>query len=120
MAGDWGDVSPLSAGVLCRCPRCGRGRLFRGLLTVVPVCDVCGLDLTAQDSGDGPAVFVILIVGALAVALAFLVEMRFAPPSWVHLVYQLPFILGLSILLLRPLKALLIALQYRHRPAGFE
>ena len=104
----------------CRCPRCGQGRLFKGLLTVRPVCDACGLDLSAQDSGDGPAVFVILFVGFAAVLLAVLVELAFAPATWVHLLYQIPFVLGLSILLLRPLKATLIALQYRHRTAGFE
>jgi uncharacterized protein (DUF983 family) len=65
-------------------------------------------------------VFVILLVGAAAVLLALLVEVVFEPPTWVHLVYQIPFVLGLSVLLLRPLKATLIALQYRHRTAGFE
>jgi uncharacterized protein (DUF983 family) len=65
-------------------------------------------------------VFVILIVGFAAVLLALVVEFAFAPPTWVHLVYQVPFVLGLSVLLLRPLKATLIALQYRHRTAGFE
>ena len=62
----------------------------------------------------------ILLVGFAAVLLALLVELAFAPPTWVHLIYQIPFVLGLSVLLLRPLKATLIALQYRHRTAGFE
>ena len=66
------------------------------------------------------ALLVILIVGALAVALAFIVENAFTPPIWVHLIYQIPFVLGASILLLRPLKATLIALQYRHHVAGFN
>lgn len=113
-------VSPFLAGLMCRCPRCGRGKLFQGLLTVTAVCDVCGLDLSAHDTGDGPAVFVILIVGGLAVAFAFIVEMVFVPPIWVHLIYQIPFVLGLSILLLRPLKATLIALQYRHHTSDFD
>lgn len=117
---DYSEVSPYSAGLRCRCPRCGQGPLFKGLLTVRPVCDVCGLDLSAQDSGDGPAVFVILIVGGLAVLLAVLVEIIFEPPIWAHLIYQTPFVVGVSILLLRPLKATLIALQYRHKTAGFE
>ena len=120
-ATDWhAEASPYSAGLRCRCPRCGQGRLFQGLLTVRPVCESCGLDLSAQDSGDGPAVFVILLVGAAAVLLAVAVELVFAPPTWVHLIYQIPFVLGVSVLLLRPLKATLIALQCRHRTAGFE
>ena len=115
-----GAVSPFVAGLLCRCPRCGRGKLFQGLLDVAATCGACGLDLTAHDSGDGPAVFVILIVGGLAVALAFIVETNFTPPIWLHLIYQIPFVLGASILLLRPFKATLIALQFRHHVAGFN
>ena len=62
---DFPPVPPLRAGLGCRCPRCGRGRLYNGLLTVVDRCAVCGLDLSPHDSGDGPAVFVILILGAV-------------------------------------------------------
>ena len=113
-------ISPFAAGLKCCCPGCGRGKLFQGLLTVAPECKVCGLDLAAQDSGDGPAVFVIFIVGALAVGLAFFVEFTFSPPTWAHLIYQIPFVLGASILLLRPMKASLIALQYKNKAAGFE
>ena len=111
-------VSPLAAALSCRCPRCGEGKLYDGLLSVAPVCARCGLDLRAQDAGDGPAVFVVFILGALTVGLAILVEAEFAPPLWVHIVLWVPLVLGGAILLLRPLKAGLIALQYRHRQLG--
>jgi len=107
-------VSPISAGLRSRCPRCGRGRLFRGFLTVAESCPVCGLDLRAQDSGDGPAVFIILILGFVVVGLAILVEILYAPPYWIHVVLWPPTILGLALMLLRPFKATLIALQYKH------
>jgi uncharacterized protein (DUF983 family) len=110
-----GSLSPVTAAFLCRCPRCGRGRLFRGLLTVAATCEVCSLDLSAQDAGDGPAVFVILILGALVVALAILVEARLAPPLWVHALLWPPVIVVGAIAMLRVFKAGLIALQYRHR-----
>ena len=119
MTGEFPLLSPFAAGCACRCPRCGKGKLFKGLLDVVPECGHCGLDLAAQDAGDGPAVFVILFVGALAVGLAAFVELTFEPPFWVHLITQIPVVLGLSILLLRPFKATLIALQYKHNAAGF-
>lgn len=119
MTRQWKAASPFRAGLLCRCPRCGDGKLYDGLLTIAERCAVCDLDLTAQDSGDGPAVFVIFIIGFLAVLLAFLVEVTFAPPTWAHLIYQTPFVVGGSIVLLRPFKALLVALQYRHKTAGF-
>jgi uncharacterized protein (DUF983 family) len=111
---DYPPVSPLTAALFCRCPRCGEGKLYNGLLTVAPRCKACDLDLAAQDAGDGPAVFVILILGALVVALAIFVEVTFAPPIWVHLLLWTPVIIGGAILLLRPLKAWLIAMQYRH------
>ena len=107
-------VSVLTAALRCRCPRCGKGKLYNGLLSVAPRCAVCGLDLAAQDAGDGPAVFVVLILGALVVGLAILVEIKFAPPMWVHIVLWTPVVIGGSIVMLRPLKAWLIAMQYRH------
>ena len=107
-------VSVARAAFLCRCPRCGEGRLFTGLLTVRPACPSCGLDFSAEDAGDGPQVFVIFFLGLIVVGLAALVELKFAPPIWVHPVLWTPLIVGGAILLLRPLKAGLIALQYRH------
>jgi len=107
-------VSLSRAALRCRCPRCGEGKLFAGLLTVNPSCPVCRLDLRAQDAGDGPAVFVIFFLGMIVVGLAAFVELRFEPPIWVHLVLWTPLILVGAVLLLRPLKAGLIGLQYRH------
>ena len=113
-------VSPLAAGLTCRCPRCGDGKLYDGLLRVAPSCGRCGLDLSAQDSGDGPAVFVIFVAGFLAVLLAYIVEMTFAPPTPVHLAYQIPFVTGISVLLLRIFKAVLVAYQFKHKTPGFD
>jgi uncharacterized protein (DUF983 family) len=111
-------VSVAWAALACRCPRCGEGRLFRGLLTVRPACPVCGLDFSGQDAADGPAVFVILFLGLIVVALAAWVEVTFSPPIWVHVVLWTPLIVGGAILMLRPLKAGLIALHYRHYLLG--
>jgi uncharacterized protein (DUF983 family) len=111
---DFPAISPIRAALGCRCPRCGQGRLFNGLLNVRGACEVCGLDLSAQDAGDGPAVFVILFLGLIVVALAALVEVKFSPPIWIHLALWTPFIIVGAIAMLRPLKAGLIALQYRH------
>jgi len=112
---DYPPVSPLSAGLGCRCPRCGRGRLFDGYLTVSQECPICALDLSAQDAADGPAVFITLILGFVVVGLALVVEIAFAPPRWVHLVLWPPVIVAGALAMLPPFKALMIALQYRHR-----
>lgn len=118
MSEEWPTVSPLMAALRCRCPRCGEGKVFKGLLQVAPSCANCDLDLGGEDAGDGPAVFVILILGALVVLAAIVVEVKFEPPLWVHLALWIPAIVGGAILLLRPLKAGLIALQYRHHLLG--
>ena len=108
-------VSPISAGLGCKCPRCGRGRLFDGFLKVAGRCSACGLDLTKQDSGDGPAVFVIFLLGALVVPLALLLEFKVEPPLWVHLMTWPVVVLGGALAMLRPLKGLKIALQYKNK-----
>src|SRR5438105_14312170 len=93
-------ISPIRAALGCRCPRCGRGRLFAGLLNVRSACEVCGLDLSSQDAGDGPAVFVILFLGLIVVALAALVEVKLSPPIWIHFFLWMPFIIVGPILML--------------------
>ncbi|GAB4066603.1 DUF983 domain-containing protein [Ancylobacter sonchi] len=110
-------VSPYAAGLTCRCPRCGQGKLFSGFLTVAPACTRCGLDYSFDDSGDGPVVFIILAAGSLVVGLALWVELSFAPPLWVHALLWTPLVLISTLGLLRPLKATLIALQYAKQAA---
>jgi uncharacterized protein (DUF983 family) len=107
--------SVLVASLLGRCPRCGKGSLFGGYLNVARSCSACGLDFTGFEAGDGPAVFVILIVGAIVAGGALIVEVSFQPPYWVHALIWGPALLILSLGLLRPLKAALIVLQYKHR-----
>lgn len=104
----------------CRCPRCGRGSLFQGLLTTRPACNACGLNLRACDAGDGAASGVILVLGAVIVGLVLWVEFRFHPPAWVHAVLWPVITIPLAIGLMRPLKAALIAQQYRHRASEME
>ncbi|MHA6288969.1 DUF983 domain-containing protein [Maricaulis sp. CAU 1757] len=88
--------------------------MFAGLLQLAPRCDACGADFEHADVGDGASVFALFIVGFLALVLYLLVEVAFRPPWWVHLIFQVPFVPLISIALLRPLKGLLFALQYRH------
>jgi uncharacterized protein (DUF983 family) len=98
-----------------RCPRCGKGKLFDGYLTLAPRCAHCGLDYAMFDAGDGPAVFVVLIVGAIVCAAALYVEFTYSPPYWVHAVLWIPTIAILTFVFLRLAKSLLLVLQYRHK-----
>ena len=112
--------SPVEVALRGVCPRCGRGRLFSGLLTVVERCPECGLDLRGHDAGDGPAVFVILGLGAIVMMLVFWVEFRFEPPWWIHVLLWEPITVGLAAWLLRILKSWLIHQQYVHRSTSAE
>lgn len=114
---DYPPIPPVPAGLAGRCPRCGQGRVFDGFLSVAPRCRVCGLDLGFADSGDGPAVFVTLIAGFIVVGFALWIEFTFSPPLWVHMVVTLPMVLAVCLGMLRPLKGVLIALQYSNNAA---
>lgn len=108
-------VSPVIAGLFCRCPRCGRGALFNGYLKVAPACSVCGLSFAGHDTGDGPAFFIILPLSIITCVAALLVDVNLAPPMWVHVVVWPSFIALVVGGLLPRVKALMVALQYRYR-----
>jgi uncharacterized protein (DUF983 family) len=104
-------------GLACKCPRCGNGKLYAGFLNLRPRCESCGLDYAFIDTGDGPAIFIIMLAGAIVVGCALIVEIKYQPPFWLHAVLWLPLILATTLLPLRAMKALLIALQFHHKAA---
>ena len=107
--------SPVLSGLACRCPVCGQGKLFDGFLKVRPACQACGADLSASDSGDGPVVFVILVVGGIVAFLALYAIFTTRWPIWVHLMLWLPLATGLSLWAMRVFKSLLISLQFHFK-----
>lgn len=114
-------TAPLAvAGLLARCPRCGRGELFEGYLKVRPGCAVCGLCFAGHDTADGPAFFIMMPLSILTAVLALLVEVYARPPVWVHIAIWPAFIIAFAGLALRPVKATMIALQYRFRDVERE
>lgn len=116
------DIEMLRLGWSCKCPRCREGSLYKPgfTLAVVDKCEKCGLDLARNDSADGPAVFLIFILGFTIVPLALAFEYAFHPPLWVHAILWSVLILAIILFTLRPLKAYIIALQYKHRPGDWE
>ena len=107
------SVSPLYAAVFARCPRCGEGKLFKNVLEMRPACDRCGLDYRFIDTGDGPAVFAIFILGFVILGLALYVEFTYEPSVWVHVALWGLVTPLIALVVLRFLKSMLIALQYR-------
>ena len=110
---DLTEPTLLHASLGCLCPRCGRASLFSRVLVLKDECPACGLNLAEMDVGDAMAVPLIIVVGALAVGAAFWVEFRFNPPLWVHAVLWPALVIPLTVVLMRPAKAFLVAQQYR-------
>jgi len=102
----------------CKCPKCGQGDIYESgfSMTVRTACSACGLALATHDSADGPAVFLIFILGFSLVPMALVLEYFVHPALWVHAVVWGLAALGLTLGLLRPLKAYIIALQFKYRP----
>lgn len=109
------EPTPFQVALRGLCPRCGARTLFAGLVAFAPHCRACALDFRAFNVGDGPAAFLVLIVGGIVTALAIAVELAAEPPFWVHILLWFPLAALLVVGLLRLAKALLLALEYRHR-----
>jgi uncharacterized protein (DUF983 family) len=107
------DLSPLKTGISGKCPRCGRGNLFDGYLTLAGACSRCGLSYEFADGGDGAAWFVMLFVCVAGVGTILGVEAAYSPPYWVHVLIAIPLLIVLPLLLLRPVKGVLINQQWK-------
>jgi uncharacterized protein (DUF983 family) len=108
------EGSSLEAALKGDCPRCGAHTLFKGWVSFASKCRSCGLDFDSFNVGDGPAAFLIFIVGTITVVAALVVDGAFSPPWWVHLVW-IPVASALTLGGLRFSKAWLLGQEYRHR-----
>jgi uncharacterized protein (DUF983 family) len=122
VAADWSTMthepaskSPVAAGLKGRCPRCGHGALFRSGLVLRDRCTSCGLDYKFIDTGDGPAVFAIFILGFVVLGSALIAEFKFGVPVWFHVVAWGLLTPVLALAVLRTLKGVLIAQQFKHK-----
>jgi uncharacterized protein (DUF983 family) len=97
------------------CPRCGASGLFAGVIGFAPKCRNCALDYRQFNVGDGPAAFLIMIVGAIITIAAITIELKFGPPFWLHILLWMPITAVLVVGLLRIAKAALLVLEYRNR-----
>ena len=116
------DTDTLKTGWACKCPKCREGNLFKSRfdLTLKDRCENCDLDLSKNDSADGPAVFLIFILGTLLVPLALIIDWVFHWPLWFHAIVWGALSLIITLGSLRPLKAYIIALQFKHRPNDWK
>lgn len=117
---DYPRLSTIKTGLACRCPRCGEGALFKGYLTLRESCPKCGLSYAFADPADGPAFFVMCLVGVIGMILLMVFEFTVHPPIWVHAVVTLPLLVAMCLGSLRPFKAWLVAEQFIHKAAPPE
>lgn len=108
------EPTSLEAALKGDCPRCGAHGLFTGWVSFAGRCRACGLDFSSFNVGDGPAAFLIFIVGTITVVGALVLDGAASPPWWVHLVW-VPVAAALTIGGLRVSKGWLLAQEYRHR-----
>lgn len=113
-------VSLLTLNLRFKCPRCGEGAIYSGLLDVAETCSVCQFPLKEHDAGDGPAFFAMFLGCIVVTVLALVVEALFSPPLWLHAVIWTPFTIILAVVSLKIIKAWLIAMQYRYRKSDFS
>ena len=102
------------------CPRCGAKTLFDGPIKFAGHCRACALDFSKFNVGDGPAAFLILILGGAIVAAAITLELSLSPPFWVHVLLWIPLSAASVLLALRVSKAGLLALEYRNKAREFR
>ncbi|WP_245943844.1 DUF983 domain-containing protein [Acuticoccus kandeliae] len=112
-------IDAMLNGGRCRCPKCGKGRLFGRFLKVEPTCAHCGEELHHQRADDAPPYMVMLIVGHVVVGLMLSFEIAYHPPMWLHAAIFLPMTVALSFILLQPVKGALIAIQWANEMHGF-
>jgi uncharacterized protein (DUF983 family) len=110
----------MKRGFMCRCPRCGEGKLFKAFLKVGDSCTTCGLDYTPHRADDLPAYLVIIIVGHIVVPVVLWIETNYSPAVWLQLSIYLPFTLISSLLLLQPVKGAVVGFQWALRMHGFD
>jgi uncharacterized protein (DUF983 family) len=113
MENHYPPLSPVTTGIAGKCPRCGRGKLFSGYLTVAKSCASCGLDYSFADTGDGAAWFVMLFACVAGVGSILGIEVAYSPPWWVHVLIAIPVLIIMPIILLRPMKGVLLAQQWK-------
>lgn len=117
---EWPRLSTLSTGLRCRCPRCGKGPLLEGFLTIRAACPVCGLDYGFAEPADGPAFFAMSAIGVIGMIAFMAFEFTVQPPIWIHFAVTFPLIALACILVLRPFKGWLVSEQWVHKAAPPE
>lgn len=97
------------------CPQCDAKSMFAGPVAFSEKCDSCGLDYSSFNVGDGPAALLTMVIGAVIIVLAFLLDIAVRPPFWIHAVIWIPVTIAMVVVCLRAAKGALLTLEYRNK-----
>ena len=112
-------ADPVGTALRGACPRCGRGRLFKGpfSLSFRERCAACGLDYGQADIGDGAVVPVMMVANFVVLGIALWLHFSLGAPWWIHVIVTLPLAVFVVGGLTRFMKGFLFAQQVRHDAA---
>jgi len=110
----------LRNGTACKCPKCGKGNLFRAYLKVNDVCPNCGEELFHHRADDAPPYIAIVIVGHIIIFAMLHMEMVYRVPPITYLYTMVPLGIVLPLLMLPSIKGFIVGLQWANRMHGFD
>ncbi len=106
-------------GALCRCPHCGKGKMFRAYLKVAEQCDVCGEELNHHRADDFPPYIAITIVGHIIIFLMLHMDMAYRVEPITYIWTMVPLAIVLPLAMLPSIKGSIVGLQWANRMYGF-
>ena len=106
-------------GTLCRCPHCGKGRMFRAYLKVADQCEVCGEQLNLHRADDLPPYLAITIVGHIIVFLMLHLDMTYKVQPMTYVLSMIPLAIILPLAMLPSIKGAIVGLQWANHMYGF-
>ncbi|KQV31765.1 hypothetical protein ASC97_18960 [Rhizobium sp. Root1203] len=109
----------IKRGLLCRCPACGSGRLFRSFLKPVDNCAACGEAMHHHRSDDLPPYLTIVVIGHVIIAGYMMTDMVWPMPLWLTFTIWTPITLLATLMVIQPIKGGVIALQWAMKMHGF-
>ena len=107
-------------GIACKCPACGKGKLFRSYLKLNESCSNCGLQFTAARADDFPPYIAIFIVGHVLVGWMLHAEMSGPSDPMLYVLTMIPAAIILPLVMLPSIKGAVVGLQWANRMYGFD
>ena len=97
---------------LNRCPRCKNGNVFNGIIKLKDYCSSCNIKLNSDKIGDGASWITTSFVCFVLMPILFFFEINIGISLKIYVFAVFPFLVLLSIILLRISRYLLLKKYY--------